>query len=457
MLVETKDCSLLMDPWLIGSCYWRSWWNYPPPPSDVIDGLVPDFIYVTHLHWDHFHSPSLKRFDPATPILVPKAHFTRMVEDLGAVGFHNVHEIPHAASRTLKGGPVVTSYQFGLPLDSALVVETSEGVLFNANDCKLMGAPLRQVAARHPRIDFVFKSHSSANPYPFCVSSEFPEHLKHRSNEDYAREFLAFAELLRARHAIPFASNHCFLHRETRRFNETIVSPYDVKRYFDAHRSGASECQVMPPGASWSSTDGFTIPDLRHFFTDKAARIRELETANSGKLTAFYAKEDLVRPHWESFHRYFSKMLADLPPGFRRVLPARVLFRVSGAGSADWLVDFGAHQVRDRVDPAESHDLRVDVHANVLRDCCQKRMFSVFTASKRVHFHLVTKRALRYFFIMSALMDMYESDYLPLRMLLRRRFLSNWARRWREVLFYASVALSMAIGRSRLRPIDHIR
>ena len=52
---------ILCDPWLVGSSYWRSWWNYPPVPDGLIKTLNPDFIYLTHLHWDHFHGPTLRR------------------------------------------------------------------------------------------------------------------------------------------------------------------------------------------------------------------------------------------------------------------------------------------------------------------------------------------------------------------------------------------------------------
>ena len=30
---------LITDPWLIGSCYWRSWWNYPEPNIDLISSF----------------------------------------------------------------------------------------------------------------------------------------------------------------------------------------------------------------------------------------------------------------------------------------------------------------------------------------------------------------------------------------------------------------------------------
>ena len=41
--------TLIMDPWLIGSCYWRSWWNYPPVKDGLINDLNVDAIYITHL------------------------------------------------------------------------------------------------------------------------------------------------------------------------------------------------------------------------------------------------------------------------------------------------------------------------------------------------------------------------------------------------------------------------
>jgi len=38
LFAHLDDTTLLVDPWLLGSCYWRSWWHYPPvaPPSDAL-------------------------------------------------------------------------------------------------------------------------------------------------------------------------------------------------------------------------------------------------------------------------------------------------------------------------------------------------------------------------------------------------------------------------------------
>src|SRR5205814_3195917 len=56
--LTSSSKQLLCDPWLVGSAYWRSWWNYPPVPDGLVETLHPDFIYLTHMHWDHFHGRS---------------------------------------------------------------------------------------------------------------------------------------------------------------------------------------------------------------------------------------------------------------------------------------------------------------------------------------------------------------------------------------------------------------
>ena len=148
LLIEHNDTQIVCDPWLIGSCYWRSWWNFPEPPSELFENLRPDYIYLTHLHWDHFHSPSLKKFfDPSIHILVPKVPTRRMIEDLNWLGFHNVTEIKHGSEFQLGKDFTLRSYQFGLSVDSAILVSGGGHTLLNCNDCKFFGLPLKQITS----------------------------------------------------------------------------------------------------------------------------------------------------------------------------------------------------------------------------------------------------------------------------------------------------------------------
>ena len=34
LLLERGNTKIIIDPWLIGACYWGSWWNFPEPQLD---------------------------------------------------------------------------------------------------------------------------------------------------------------------------------------------------------------------------------------------------------------------------------------------------------------------------------------------------------------------------------------------------------------------------------------
>jgi UDP-MurNAc hydroxylase len=241
MLVEHLGTSVLFDPWLEGSCYWRSWWNFPEPPKSLVAELKPDFIYLTHLHWDHFHGVSLRRFDRSTKILVPKVRTRRMVDDLRWLGFSNISEIPHGAQVSLGEDFALHSYQFGPGVDSVAILEGAGVTLFNVNDCKYFGLPLKSLLKRFPKIDFIFRSHSSASAVPYCIDDYARNFPSLRRQEDYEAEFAAFAIHCGTKYAVPFASNHCFVHKETRRFNATAVTPVSAAARCDdmAKKTGA--------------------------------------------------------------------------------------------------------------------------------------------------------------------------------------------------------------------------
>ena len=111
--VTSNSKQLLCDPWLVGSAYWRSWWNYPPVPDGLVETLKPDFIYLTHMHWDHFHGPTLRRLGLDLHMLIPKTPDRRIYEDLKAMGCTWITELVHGIPYQIGAKFQVTSYQFG--------------------------------------------------------------------------------------------------------------------------------------------------------------------------------------------------------------------------------------------------------------------------------------------------------------------------------------------------------
>ncbi len=452
LLVEHNGVRIVCDPWLLGSCYWRSWWNFPEPDPELISDLRADFVYLTHLHWDHFHGPSLRKlFAPDTRMLVPKVPTRRMVEDLHYLGFRSVHEIPHGSALDLGRDFKLRSYQFGLGVDSAVVLAGGGATLFNCNDAKFFGLPLRQILRDFPRIDFLLRSHSSAAPVPYCVENYEQLLPDTPAHGDPADQFVRCALYVGARYAIPFASNHCFLHRETLAFNRTATTPDDVRRHSGvmAARAGVrSDCVVMPPGSSWSDHGGF---ELRPFdFSARREYIDSLLVKHRDTLESHYRQEDAARADFAAFQDYFERLLGALPRFMRRRLLSPIVFRTrDAAGEHCWLVDPGRARV-EQLDQPPAGCAIFETHPAVLRDCVRNRMFSVWSASKRLKIVLPNAAALTHLQRWFTVLDLYELEVFPLVRNFSARCLGIRARRWREPLELGRLALRRMLTRKPL-------
>ena len=171
--IRLDKTSLICDPWLAGSAYWRSWWNFPE--STNLDSLLDIwsqqdnlFIYITHLHWDHFHGPTLKRIIKKCRncnFIIPKTPELRLKKDLESfVSKKYIKEINHATSIKLQKDLSILSFQFGPFFADSILAITSRGkTILNINDAKILDLSLSHLLSIIPKPNFVLRSHSSAN------------------------------------------------------------------------------------------------------------------------------------------------------------------------------------------------------------------------------------------------------------------------------------------------------
>ncbi|AUX22877.1 beta-lactamase fold Zn-dependent hydrolase [Sorangium cellulosum] len=447
--IRSSGVSLITDPWLVGSTDWRSWWNYPPPRRDVVDALRPDFIYLTHIHWDHFQGPSLRKLGKGTPVIIPRGPHDRMKRDLLAMGFKDIIELDHGETFRIHRDFAATSYHFGPFLDSALVVEAEGVTLFNANDAKLMGAPLQQVLARHPRIDFVFRSHSSANGR-LCYEVVDAAGAPVDDIEGYIAGFAKFVRRTGARYAVPFASNHCFLHRDVFALNTTIQTPRMVEDHFRKHGITSPALKVMLSGDSWSTDAGFSISaEAARYFDDRTAMLERCRDENRDKLEKFYALEARTRLSRDDLDKYFSAFAAVIPAVLRRLFRGRpITYALDGAERYVFEVDLDRGAVEQRREPRETAEGPLEIHTSafILRQCMALDLFCHLPISKRVRYR-VSKRTRRYIQVLNYLFNLVEYGWLPLDRSLRLSTARQLAPRWREGLLMAQLLRDVALGR----------
>lgn len=257
LFIETGSETILVDPWLSGSCYWRSWWHFPPNTAIRPAVLEPDYIYLSHHHFDHFHYPSLRRLSRKARVLIPRFGLDIMRFELANLGFEDVTELPHGDVMKLTGGTRLASYQYG-PDDSAFVVERDGVVLADLNDCKINGASARPLLREFRSPTFFFKSHSFAQAYPNCYTFADPADAQYMTRDDFVATFIGEAREMQPKYAIPFASMVAFLHPESRACNQYAVGPPEVVAAVNAPGAvPGSEAVLMIPGDTWDSHGGF--------------------------------------------------------------------------------------------------------------------------------------------------------------------------------------------------------
>lgn len=444
--VEHGGTTLVIDPWLVGSAYWRSWWNYPPVDEARVRAIRPNFIYLSHIHWDHFHGPSLRLLGKDVEILIPEDRYPRMRDDLRSMGFKRVRELAHGRPFQIAADFKITPFLFFPLTDSLLAIRAGRTVLLDANDCKICGLPLRHVKALFPSVDFVLRSHSSANTR---VCHEYLDGAGGTygdvdNKEDYLRSFCNFMAAVKPRYAVPFASNHCHLHRETRQFNKWQQTPKDVRDYFRSYKatSGtATELVTMLPGSLWNEHTGFALASEEQWFSDRERQIAEYADALSHTLLAQYAREDNVVVSEEDLRKFFERVHSHVPWFWRRRFAGRPVFFNSrnGAGDNFWKIDLHGNGVASAT-RAEyiASDMRIEIAAVVLKQALRLNMFAHAGISKRIKW-FATRQSMGLLALFMQILDFEEYELIPLRRNLSWRGLRVWARRWREVLGYAQL------------------
>ena len=448
--VITSDASLICDPWLLGSAYWRSWWNYPPVKSDILETIDPDYIYLTHLHWDHFHGPSLRKLGTDKTIIIPKTPELRLLEDIKSIGFKNIIELEHGASIQLGKDLKITSYQFWpLLTDSAVIIEAEDQVIFNSNDAKIMGLPLKQVLNRHPKIDFVLRSHSSANS-KVCVDivDQDESEIELDNVERYSQDFADFARAVGAKYAIPFASNQCCLHPETIKYNKYNNYAHQVRDYFQTNNIKTPECVVMAPGDSWSSESSFAINNNDRWYSEPESGIQQYLESKATTIEKVVAKERKTKFKVNLAKRYAESIIKETP-WFLRAKFKNCPITIIGYSDVE-IKALCLDIYNKKYEIIEQWDLlnnpiQIYVNNAVLNDVWAKRHWNSLGVSKRRRVKL-RKQDLCVYDAFNTLNNALEAGSLQAKYVFTPRYILGYLKRWRELLLYIDIIFSQLRG-----------
>lgn len=429
--IETSGPTILVDPWLVGSCYWRSWWHLPLEEPPTPELLSPDVIYLTHHHFDHFHYPSMRMIDKGAEVLCARFGVDVMAGEVRDLGFRTVSELPHGEVRELAPGVRVASYQYGFD-DTAFVVADGDTVLADLNDCKIRGRALRQIAEDFGPVTFLLKTHSWAQSYPNLYEAEDPADLTLLSRQTYLDEFVDAVRTLQPRYAVPFANMVAFLHPESWPVNDVMITPDEVAEAFAAAQGvAASELVPMSPGDRWSDEGGFELSGQR-WWDGRVATMEAAARQVAPLLEATAAEEAGRHLEWTAFEGHLDAFLHAIPrPVLRALLKRPIVFEVPDDDRPYWVVDGRRRRVWRQSTLPPDHASVVRVAPAVLADAIDKHILHFVHGSMRIRVALAPGGVNEDLAFWGLLM-IFEIGYLPARHLASRRFLDAVWRRRRE-------------------------
>jgi UDP-MurNAc hydroxylase len=221
---------LICDPWLVDGIYYGSWAHYPAyteedwkedRPDDV------DYIYVSHIHPDHFDPNTLKRLNPEAKILIHSYAQKFLKAKIDALGFETI-ELENGDEFDMGSGfkirvfaaddcdPTKCGVFFGCAgkstqIDSLAVISTPTTNVVNANDAPWgLSYKLARALGDDYRVDLACLAHGLAGAFPQCFvgTNEWRAHCANLRAAETLRLMLKWMTALRTRTVLPFAAGY---------------------------------------------------------------------------------------------------------------------------------------------------------------------------------------------------------------------------------------------------------
>ena len=218
--IQTSNIKILTDPWFTQGAYDGSWYQFPEiDPFEYIS--EPDYIYISHIHPDHYDAKFLHRlFDKfgVKPILIPD------IKNNYLLLRGKIDGLTLTPTRYLDLGDTdlyIEENDTGSisDIDSALIIrdKRNQKSFLNLNDCLFNQSHVEKlqkiISGFTEYIDLLALGYTGAGPFPqtyFDLNTD-RDMLVEKANikkQQFFDRYLKYTEYFPATHHIPFAGDY---------------------------------------------------------------------------------------------------------------------------------------------------------------------------------------------------------------------------------------------------------
>lgn len=314
-VIESNGVRILTDPWLVDGEYYGSWYHVPPfefKPAEFDD---IDFIYISHIHPDHFSRETLKQLNKEIPVLIHSYEVKFLKRNIESLGFE-VRELPNNQRTHLRDGvhinifaadncnPELCMKHFGCgrieakygstQIDSLSVIDSNGLSVLNINDCPfgLARHCAREIQEQYGSIDFMLVGYAGAGPYPQCfanLSEEEKREAAVKKREQFLKQGVDFLELFQPRYFMPFAGTYT-LGGTHARLNSLRGVPEIDDAFQEINKQVASTGVLLNSGECFDLTVETASADYRPM--NREEKSRYIQEVLAPKPFSFEADDD---------------------------------------------------------------------------------------------------------------------------------------------------------------------
>ena len=227
IIVRDGPISLLIDPWLWGTCFDEGWGLRFNNPAALDKTKDCTHIWVSHFHQDHFHRPTLGKILELNPHIqfIGNHSYNFQLDDAARqIGFQNITSLFEREPLDLTGQFTITRYPT-TGIDNMLLIKTSKEVILNYNDCNIPLFTQKKLKKKIGHIDYLLTNFNHAGKlfyYPYPA----PEVIKEKLVKSFSDNYKIFDP----DHILPFASYHYYRAPESFKQNEAMLDADDLQK-----------------------------------------------------------------------------------------------------------------------------------------------------------------------------------------------------------------------------------
>ena len=225
--LEHNDIVIGMDIWLTQGAFEGSWFHYPPLRKTKYSLKDCKYIYISHIHPDHFDIKTLSSCNKEVIFIVPN-YFNNLLErKIKNFGFKNVISLGKNEKCTLPCGADIKLFgqfvnnlhaeaNFGNMIDSAILIQWAGKKILNCNDNYLDNQSAISIKKEFGEIDLALMPHSASGPYPasFDNLNLIEKKLEaNRLQDEYINHFFEMTKIIKPKIVVPMAAEYAIVGR----------------------------------------------------------------------------------------------------------------------------------------------------------------------------------------------------------------------------------------------------